>query len=199
MNDRKGNLQGALDRLLEKGPARPLAEVLEDRIVTRPGLHHHHQAGCTMTPAELALTQEVFKIYMNAGSIAGEIFRLLVLSSARPDEERKALESIDALRRTLASGDVDEELVHQVADLRYRVWETSRANQMTPEVRAGWLEIMNKMLDVTDLLSPFVAKIVKYCAKLQGVQLGIERVYDHAENIEFAREIRTELDLMEVE
>jgi hypothetical protein len=38
---------------------------------------------------------------------------------------------------------------------------------------------------------------VKYCAKLQGVQLDIERVYDHAENIQFAREIRTELDLME--
>jgi hypothetical protein len=195
MNDRKGNLQGALDRLLDKGPARPLAEVLEDRI-TRPGLHHH-VAGCSLTPGELALTQEVFKIYMNAGCIAGEIFRLLVLSSGRKDVERKAIESIDALRKTMTTKGVDEEAIHAVANLRYKVWEASQTDHMAPETRAGLLKIMNNALDVCDLLSPFVSKIVKYCAKLQGVQLDIERVYDHAENIQFAREIRTELDLME--
>jgi hypothetical protein len=196
MEKRKQSLSDALNRLVTKGPARPLAEVIEDRIVTRPspGLHHH-PAGCSLTDADVALTQEVFKIYMNSGCIAGEIFRLLVLSSGRKDEERKALESIDRLRRTLASGDVDEELVHKVADLRFKVWEASQTDRMAPETRAGLLEIMNKMLDVTDLLSPFVGKIVKYCAKLQGAQLGIERVYDAAEDLQFAREIRTELDL----
>jgi hypothetical protein len=84
-----------------------------------------------------------------------------------------------------------------VANLRYKVWEASQTDRMAPETRAGLLKIMNNALDVCDLLSPFVSKIVKYCAKLQGVQLDIERVYDHAENIQFAREIRTELDLME--
>jgi hypothetical protein len=49
-------------------------------------------------------------------------------------------------------------------------------------------------------MQPFegvVNAVARYCLKLQGAQLGIERVYDHAENIQFGREIRTELDLME--
>jgi hypothetical protein len=66
-----------------------------------------------------------------------------------------------------------------------------------PEVKQKELAVLNKILDCMQPFEGVVNAVARYCLKLQGAQLGIERVYDHAENIQFGREIRTELDLME--
>lgn len=151
---------------------------LLDRLLTRPA---HQPAHPLVRPDDEGLPQILHKY----------------VERARPPVDLK----LHPCTWTKEDGEVTERIL--------RTWLTGAEASMSlaasmmkagkgrlpPEQWKKSLDALNQMLDAIQPLEGVVRAIVRYCAKHAALTAGFIRLRDLADDINFAEQVRTELDL----
>jgi hypothetical protein len=189
MDDRKESLADVMNRVFET-PAQRSTHVV------RPAPPITHAPGCGMSDRHKEITRQVVVIWLKLADCAMSLMTLIVKHEAvAPEEARIAMEKTTQLiERLPAAGAADAD--HKLRKLRSNLASVQPWDAPTKKIA---LEMLNHTLDAMKPFDGVVSAVAKYCLKLQGAQLSIDRTFDLIEDIQFSRELADELALMAME
>lgn len=152
----------------------------------------HEAAPCDLREEQRILLIQIVKLWLLAADAALNLACLIVQPDAKREAAQKAINECDLLFDRLAG---HTEVQREILLLRDPLTAVRDRASLSPETRKKAIHLLNSLLDAIAPLSSTIEKVTKYGAKLQLAQFGIERAFDSIDDLNFARDLASDLAL----